>query len=137
MEGIGEGVVIGVTSGIVVSIILGLTHRIRFEYRRYGQKKFLRRTIISCREELRDEHWERQLEIFEYLLHIMRSEVDNLYSKERYDIEGLVVNSEGRMRKWKELREQGALMDESMAIGMAFEELEKMKWLKLPKLTQK
>ena len=137
MEGIGEGVVIGVTSGIVVSIILGLTHRIRFEYRRSGQKNFLRRTIIFCKEKLRDEHWERQLEIFEYLLHIMRSEADNLYSKERYDIEGLVVNSEGRMRKWKELREQGDLMDESMAIGMAFEELEKMKWLKLPKLTQK
>ena len=52
-------------------------------------------------------------------------------------IEELVINSEDRMRKWKNQRERGVLVDESMAIGMAFEELEKMKWLKLPKLTQK
>lgn len=66
----------------------------------------------------------------------MRSEVNNLYSKERYDIEGLVINSENRVRDWTELRKRGSLISESIAIERAFEELEKMKWLKLPKLAR-
>ena len=62
MAGIGEGVVIGVTSGLVVSAILGLAHWIRLRWRK--QKEFLCRTIISYKERMQDEHWSRQLEIF-------------------------------------------------------------------------
>ena len=97
----------------------------------------VRRTITDCKEKMEDKHPETELEIFRCMLHIMRSEVNNLYSKERYEIEGLVINSENRVRDWTRQRERGHMMDESMAIGMAFEELEKMKWLKLPKLARK
>lgn len=60
MDKIMEGIIIGVTSGIVVSVILGLAHWIRFEWRRYGQKKFLCRTITDCKEKMEDKHPETE-----------------------------------------------------------------------------
>ena len=128
-----ESIISGAIAGLSVAIILGSAHGIRFLWRKWRQKKFLRRTIKSCNERIQDKHWSNQLEIFCFMLHTIRSEVNYLSIDQQYAIIETVIYAEDRMEKWRKSRERGALIDEAMAIDITFGELEQLKWLKLHK----
>ena len=132
-----EGVVIGISSGLVLSAILGIKHIIGIRYNRHRQIRRLRDVIVDFRERIYEmeerirsegnEHGleQRQQGLFLSMLGALNSAVENFGSNlsyiERLHIENVVSY---RDRDFYSIR----LYNE------VFDRLEQKDWLKLPPL---
>ena len=134
-----EGVVIGITSGLVVSAILGIRHFIGIRFDRYRQIKRLREVIVDFRERIFEIEErirnagnepgleQKQMELLLSMLGALNSAVENFGSNlsyiERLHIENVVSY---RDRTFYDI----GLYNE------VFDRLEQKDWLKLPALNK-
>ena len=133
-----EGVVIGITSGLVVSAILWVKYVVGVRYHRYMEIRRLRRIILDFRERIykiegrihkeAKEHdlGYKQMELFLSMLGALDLAVKNYGSNlsyiERLHIENVVKSYNDRLPFSYNIR----------TYNKAFDRLEQYDWLKLP-----
>ena len=135
-----EGVVIGITSGLVVSAILGIKHLINARYSRYREIKRLRLIVMDFRQRIydrqdriRNEENKHSLEseqrgLFLSMLGALNLAVKNYGSNlsyiERLHIENVVKSYNDRLQFNYNIRTYNEALDR----------LEQYSWLKLPSM---
>lgn len=135
-----EGVVIGITSGLVVSAILGIKHLIDSRYSRYREIKRLRLIIMDfrqriydrqdriCNEENKHRLESKQRGLFLSMLGALNLAVKNYGSNlgyiERLHIENVVKSYNDRLQFSYNIR----------TYNEAFDRLDQYNWLKLPSM---